>query len=93
MIIISITVNLWKKILVTRIVFYNPLLIFNTNKNYKTCNIFESNINSIDKEFIKLNYCLNNILNEERINYKLKLRKIKLNYYINNIRFGLEKIN
>ena len=77
----------------SRIVFNNPLLIFNTNKNFKTCNIFESNNDSINKEFIKLNYYLDNILHEERISYKLKLRKIKLNNYINNIRFGLEKIN
>ena len=77
----------------SRIDFKNQLLLFNINKDYKICDIFELNDSSTDKEFIKLNYCLDNSLYEERITYKLKLRKIKLNNYINNIRFGLEKIN
>ena len=41
----------------------------------------------------KKNSYLNNRLKEDIINFKLDLRKKKLQSYINRIRFGLENLN
>ena len=82
-----------KNILNSGFNFKNPLILCDISKDCKISNIFEINYSTTEKKFIKLNDGLDNTLHDERTNYKLNLRKIKLNNYINNIRFGLENLS